>query len=47
MPWWTHSDPLPTENSAPAFSSTLVATLDAYLGLQTGIPVESADRYIY
>ncbi|KAN0094455.1 protein of unknown function (DUF2828) domain containing protein [Tylopilus felleus] len=46
MPWWTHSDPLPTENSAPAFSSTLVATLDAYLGLQTGIPVESVDRYI-
>jgi len=35
-----------TANSSPAFNSTLVSTLDAYLGLRTGIPGERVDRYL-
>lgn len=35
-----------TANYAPAFSSTLVPTLDAYLGLQAGIPGEKVDHYL-
>ena len=35
-----------TTNDAPAFSSTLVSTLDAYLGLRTGIHGERVDRYL-
>lgn len=35
-----------TANSAPAFSSTLVSTLDAYLGLRTGIPEWRVDHYL-
>lgn len=35
-----------TTNGAPAFSSTLVPTLDAYLGLRTGITGEAVDRYL-
>lgn len=35
-----------TANNAPAFSSTLVPTLDAYLGLRTGISGEKVDSYL-
>ncbi|KAF8139099.1 hypothetical protein EV363DRAFT_1315842 [Boletus edulis] len=35
-----------TANNAPALSSTLAHTLDAYLGLRTGIPGEDIDRYL-
>ncbi|KAF8549941.1 hypothetical protein OG21DRAFT_1447259 [Imleria badia] len=35
-----------TANDAPAFSSTLVSTLDAYLGLRSGIPGEKVDHYL-
>ena len=35
-----------TTNDGPAFSSTLVPTLDAYLGLRTGIPGEKVDHYL-
>jgi hypothetical protein len=35
-----------TTNSASAFSSTLLYTLDAYLGLRTSIPGEKVDRYL-
>ena len=35
-----------TANGAPAFSSTLVPTLDAYIGIRTGIPGKQVDRYL-
>lgn len=35
-----------TANCAPAFSSTLVSTLDAYVGLRTGITGEKVDRHL-
>lgn len=35
-----------TANNAPAFNSTLVSTLDAYLGLRSGITGEKVDRYL-
>lgn len=35
-----------TENNAPTFSSTLVPTLDAYLGLRTGISGRKVDQYL-
>ncbi|KAF8549932.1 hypothetical protein OG21DRAFT_521946 [Imleria badia] len=35
-----------TTNNAPTFSSTLVPTLDAYLGLRTGIAEDDVDRYL-
>lgn len=35
-----------TTNTAPAFRSTLVPTLDAYLGLRTGISGKAVDDYL-
>ncbi|KAH7887290.1 hypothetical protein F5I97DRAFT_1935481 [Phlebopus sp. FC_14] len=35
-----------TENAAPAFSSTLSSTLDAFLGLRSGTSVQSIDQFL-
>lgn len=35
-----------TENGAPAFSSTLSHTLDAYIGLRQGVSGREVDRYL-